>query len=54
MAAPAIVGTAKAAPAKPAKVKGRAGSGIEARLSIRIDEWITDLASAGARVTASA
>jgi hypothetical protein len=25
-----------------------------ARLSIRIDEWITDLASAGARVTASA
>ncbi|MDI3286243.1 4Fe-4S binding protein [Polyangium sp. 15x6] len=47
MAAPAVVGTAKAPPAKPAKVKGRAGSGIEARLSIRILVWVRRVSQAG-------
>ncbi|MDI1450711.1 4Fe-4S binding protein [Polyangium sp. 6x1] len=47
MAAPALVGTAKTPAKKPAKVKGRPGSGIEARLSIRILVWVRRVSQAG-------
>ena len=48
MAAPAIVGPAKPAAVKaPAKKKTRPGSGLEARLSIRILVWVRRISQAG-------